>query len=199
MAILIAGTWPLAGIAPVQSTGPFGLAMGMRKGEVEKIAGPLKLAGQTPNVFETAKVPRPLGDFENYLLEILPTSGLCAIRGIGVNIKTSSHGIEVMAGFKRLAGLVEAAYGKYGQADFLRTGSIWDEPEDWTMALLRQERVLQAAWDRDEGSTMKNNVSEILLNAHALNRETAYMILQYKFDNREACEAEKKAFSSGAL
>lgn len=186
--------------AAAQGDGPFGLSMGLSKAQIERLTGgPLKpVAGQSDG-YETTKVPRGLDGIESYVLNILPKAGLCRILAIGVDINTSSHGVEVKAAFDRLAGLLDAAYGKHTTYDFLRSGSIWDEPEDWMAGLMRNERVLQAAWDVAEGSTMKNGVSEILLDAHGLRSDRGYLNIQYKFDNRQACEAEAKGLTSNVL
>ena len=59
--------------------------------------------------------------------------------------------------------MVGDTYGEYRRVDVLLPGSIWDEPEDWMMALRQNERQLQAVWDEDKGSTLSNEVSSIIL------------------------------------
>ena len=64
------------------------------------------------------------------------------------------------------------------------------------MGLLRNERVLQAAWDSAEGSSMRNGVKEVLLTARAQRTSKGYLLLQYQ--NEDECTAEmNKAAQEG--
>jgi hypothetical protein len=190
----------LVAVAQLQAQqGPFGLTAGISKQSIEKAAGPLTAIDGQPYIYATKKVPNPLTHFENYGLEILPKAGLCQIRAIGVDVTTSSHGIELVAKFNELAKLLEAGYGKYERGDFLRRGSIWKEPEDWMMGLVKKERVLQGAWGESEGSTLKNQVKQILLTAVATRSDRGYLTLQYKFDNETSCKNELESLAKTVL
>ena len=181
----------IPGLGQAQAPGPFGLTMGMSKVAIEAVTGSkLEAVEGESNMYRTETVPRNLDRVDFYTLVVLPNAGLCQIRVAGMTINSSSHGIEIQTEYRRLRDAVANTYGKYGEADFLRSGSIWDEPEDWMMALRRNERVLQAAYDAEEGSTMRNNVKEILLDAMAVNTSSGWISLQYKFENEEECQAE---------
>ena len=67
------------------------------------------------------------------------------------------------------------------------------------MAVRRNERVLQSAWDADEGSTLRNNVKQILLSVRALSSSSGWIGMQYKFDNEEECDAERNQTTSSVL
>lgn len=60
------------------------------------------------------------------------------------------------------------------------------------MALIKQERVLQAFWSLENESQLKENVSEIGLAARPKSQDTGYLLLQYTFQNSAQCEAELK-------
>ena len=92
--------------------------------------------------------------------------------------------------------MVSDAYGEYEEADFLLRGSIWDEPEDWMMALRRNERQLQAVW---EGQAMSNSVASVILGASALSTSDGYLVLQYSFENEELCDAEERQLQRGVF
>ena len=186
-ACLLALLIPVLGQA--QTPGPFGLNMGMSKAAIETGSKLEAVEGQS-NLYSTKIVPRPLDGVDFYTLLILPNAGLCQIRVAGRTINSSSHGVEIMARYRQLRDAIANTYGKYGESDFLRSGSIWDEPEDWMMALRRNERVLQAAYDAEEGSTMRNNVKQILLDAMAIDSSSGWILIQYKFENEEECQAE---------
>lgn len=172
-----------------QPTGPFGLHMGMSRSDIEEAIGS-PIQPLEPYLFRTDRVPRQPQGMDFFVLRVMPESGLCQIRVASEDISSSSHGVELKGAYENLRDTVANSYGTYGQADFLRSGSIWDEPEDWMMALRREERVLQAAWDRGEGSSMKNGVKQILLSARASSRSEGYLALQYQFDNEDACSEE---------
>ena len=85
---------------------------------------------------------------------------------------------------------------EYEEADYLLPGSIWDEPEDWMMALRQNERRLQAVW---KGSTLPNEVLTIILDASALSGSQGYLLLQYSFENEELCDSEEKQLQRGVF
>lgn len=64
----------------------------------------------------------------------------------------------------------------------VRPGSIWKEPEDWSMALSKKERTL-AAWWEGHG---------VVLTAVGLDRESGGLHLSYESKDFEACLAELK-------
>lgn len=178
-------------VSRAQASGPFGLRMGMSRVEIESVIGaPIKPVESNANLFSTATVPRPSDRVEHYVLLVLPNAGLCQIRAAEVDISSSSHGVELRNAYEDLRDAVANAYGQYGEVNFLRSGSIWDEPEDWMMGLLRNERILQADWASAEGSSMRNDVKEVLLTARAQSRSEGYLLLQYKFENEDECTAE---------
>ena len=190
---------PTVGSPPSDSAeGPFGISMGLSKSGVASIVGaPLTEVEGQPNVVTTTMPPRPHPSFENYVLKILPTAGVCQVRAIGVTIGSSSHGIEIQRAFNDLTTMVADTYGEYQEVDFLLPGSIWNEPEDWMMALQRNERQLQAEWGQDEGSTLSNGISSIILGTSALSSSQGYLILQYSFENEELCDSEESQLQRG--
>ena len=117
-------------------------------------------------------------------------------RGIGVTVRSSSHGVEMRRAFDDLAAMVGDTYGEYEEADFLLRGSIWDEPEDWMMALRQNERQLQAVWS---GPALPNGVSSIILGASALSGSEGYLVLQYSFENEQLCDAEERQLQRGVF
>ena len=178
-------------VSRAQASGPFGLRMGMSRVEIESAIGaPIKPVESKANLFSTATVPRPSDRVEAYVLLVLPDAGLCQIRALGVDISSSSHGVELRNAYEDLRDAIANAYGQYMEVNFLRSGSIWDEPEDWMMGLLRNERVLQAAWNSAEGSSMRNGAKEVLLTARAQRTSNGYLLLQYQFDNEDECTAD---------
>ena len=98
---------PTAEPVSVARPGPFGLAMGMSKDEIETAIGiPLQphLVG-APFYFNTPLVPRPFEGAEDYLLLVLPEAGLCRISMAGEHVSTDGYGLELRAAYRRLRDL----------------------------------------------------------------------------------------------
>ena len=81
-------------------------------------------------------------------------------------------------------------YGPGKEFDYVRTGSLWDEPRDFMMGLLRGDRKLQTFWIRDTQPDLPDNVSAIAVQANAANSHEAYINVSYEFSNFERCKAE---------
>lgn len=135
-------------------SGPFGLPMGATLTQL-KVVDKLVPVPNVPGSYLVRAVPKPHGAFESYVLAISETSGLCKIAAIGKDIESSSFGTEIQSAFAALDQALQEKYGNRKNFDFLRAGSIWDEPKDWMMGLLKKERVLSSYWDKEEGSVLR--------------------------------------------
>lgn len=174
--------------------GPFGLEMGM---SLKDIGGaPQKLA---PGKYKLTNVPKSHSAFEAYVVQVAPKGGLCWIKAVGKDISTSSYGIELKSAFKDMEQKLEASYGKHKTMDFLMSGSIWHEPNDWMMGLIKKERVLAAIWEKSEGSSLPSDIEQIGLIASPISGDKGYISIEYSFTNKESCEAEIAAQEDNAL
>ena len=187
------------GIASVMSftaanAGPFGLEMGQLLTQIDKDA---KQAA--PNVYTTSKVPKPHSAFELYALKVGPKSGLCWVKAIGKDIGTSAYGIELKSEFNAMKGKLEKAYGKHETTDVLLPGSIWNEPDEFMMAMIKKQRFLMAIWEGEKGSTLSDNLDSVGLLANPGGRDKGYLSIEYSFSNKEACDKEIAALEDGAL
>ena len=125
---------------------PFGLRFGMPRAEIEKLAGyKAPTSGQTVAIVDP---PQPHPDFVAYGVLASPTHGLCKVVAVGKTLQLNSFGDQIKAAFEETAKSLEGRYGKFKRADFLKTGSIWNEPDDWSMALAKEERSLAAMWEK---------------------------------------------------
>lgn len=181
------GVWLVLLSGSALAEGPFGLRMGMTLEEV----------GSNPEqvrngLYKYSTVPQPHSGFEAYILKFAPSTGLCWIKAVGVNIQDSAYGTALRSGFSSLKEQLSRVYGQPRDMDFLMPGSIWDEPRDYMMALLRQERVLGAIWELDG----ERNLQQVGLIASALRRDVGYLSLEYSFTNKDACDEELKALES---
>lgn len=186
----------LALLAPLAHAGPFGLEQGMRLERLKQVAG-LKDEGEF--LYSTTRLPRTHPDFTDFRLLVTPEQGLCKLTAWTDPIPTNTYGEGVRRKYASLLAALEARYGAHKKFDFLRAGSIWDEPRDWMMGLLREERTLATYWDNEEGSRMSDRLVSVSLRAHAVSTSQGLIQLTYEFENMPACIAEIRRRESSAL
>jgi hypothetical protein len=174
--------------------GPFGLEMGMKLAQLP--GDPKSLDG---GFYKLTKVPKPHSSFESYVVRIAPSTGVCWIKGIGVDITTNSYGMELKSAFEKLRGKLDSAYGKSNLSDLLLPNSIWNEPNDWMMGLIKKERLLAAQWGSKYGSKLPSDIESITLVAFPSGRSKGYLSLEYSGVKEDACDAELAAKEDDAL
>ena len=174
--------------------GPFGLNMGMTIKQIDPSAKEI-----APGKFTTTKVPKPHSAFEQYVVQVGKKNGLCWIKAIGKDISTSSYGIELKSAFESMNEKLTKAYGKGETTDLLMPGSIWNEPNDFMMAMIKKERFLMAIWDKEKGSSLNDDLKQVGLIAIPGGRSKGYLSIEYSFSNDEACDKEIAAQEDDAL
>ena len=174
--------------------GPFGLSKGMTLEEVKKYGA--FVSGDSPFMYTAKTLSNGHPDFESYSIILTPQQGLCKIQAGGKDVKTSSFGSELK---EKHNDFVKALTNKYGSPgnnfDYLKSGSIWKDRQDWMMSLLKKERRLASYWASPERTDLPDSISGIELEAAASSGSTGYIRLGYEFDNFDACIAvveEKK-------
>lgn len=178
--------------------GPFGLEKGMTVSDLERAVGRLERTSSA-GVYKSAKVPKPHREFEYYLFVVTPATGLCKIHAVGKDVEEDAYGFELRRRFASLSGQLTAIYGSPRTRDFLRSGSIWKEENEWMMGLSKNERVLMAHWPKESDATLKDAIEAIELQASALNSSDGYLALIYQFDNFDACSSARSQSDREAL
>jgi hypothetical protein len=180
--------------------GPFGLAAGMNEDSVRKATRQFSAVASASGTgfFSATSVPRPHQSFESYLFRIGPTEGLCKIMAVGVDVEMNSFGKQLKEEFDRLVETLTEKYGAAESFDYLTRGSIWDEPEDWSMALAKQERTLAATWEF-KPARAEDSVQNVLLEAKANSRSKGFVTLTYEFANHKGCLKELKKATTPVL
>jgi len=173
---------------PGTPAAPFGLTQGMPKAGIANITQEIG-----PSIFRLSTVPKPHAAFEWYVVQAPPKTGLCWVKALGNTVSTSSYGSELEATFSDVRKQVDSQYGASRLYDFLKAGSLWNEPREWMMGLLKKERVLAASWSKEDGSSMKPTLRRIQLVVNAIDQSRGFITLEYEFDNFEACQAELKS------
>jgi hypothetical protein len=171
--------------------GPFGLEMGMTLAQLKSVTG------SDPEFVQDdlykVDPPNKNSMFEGYAVRIDGTYGLYMIKAVGKDIETNGYGAAVQIAFDQLLASIERTYGKYEKTDELLRGSIWNDPDDWMMALRRNERYLLASWNRENGSTLPSDLESITIGASALSSSRGYVSLDYYSINYDKVNEEKRA------
>ena len=183
IAILFQGQAP----QPADLPSPFGLQMGMKNDQLGKIQSEI-----SPYKFQLASVSKPHTDLEVYAVTATPNAGLCFIRAVSPNWKTTSDGAVLRSRFESMKSQLEGIYGKPYMLDSLNEGSRLNRPRDWMNALLKDERKLLARWSLDDNLPMKPTIAKIYVAAYAVSDEAGYIAVEYYFTNYDQCQAELK-------
>ena len=179
---------------PAEKPSPFGLQMGMTADQLGKIDREI-----SPYKFQLSSVSKPHSDLEVYVVSAPPKAGLCFIRAVSPDWKTTSDGSLLKSRFESMKSQVEGIYGKPYLVDAVQSGSKLDRPRDWMAALLANERTLMARWSAaDDDLPMKPTIAKIYVAAYALSPDTGYLAVEYYFTNYVQCEEEIKSQQSRA-
>lgn len=179
--------------AMLVADGPFGLAMGMTK---EMFNG--RLTQAKTGLYFLDKPPIPHDQFESYVVKIGEKSGLCWIKGIGKSVASNGYGMQLKGAFDEFETKLDKRYGVHERTDFLMPASIWNDPQDWMMGLVKADRYLMSAWKGGKTS-LPNELSTIALIAQAESSSSGYLALEYSFSNKEACDTEIKQVDDSGL
>lgn len=77
--------------------------------------------------------------------------------------------------------------------------SIWNEPKDWMMALLKNERFLSSVWDAKSGAKLTEAIESIYLGASGSDSDTGYITIEYNLKSGSQADAEIAAIQDEVL
>lgn len=163
--------------------GPFGLEAGASLTQIQNQLGSKNVVKKRDNTYNLAIVPKPHPLFKEYYAVIDTKLGLVKISAWTPNIENDAYGSETRSRYNRIKQALINTYGECGEYDFLRAGSIWNQPREWMMSLKTQNRVLVAFWPFPVGAKLKNNINTIMLEAVAFSMDTAAINLGYEFQD----------------
>lgn len=179
--------------------GPFGLKMGLTYQQVKAIDSDIEAVESVGHAYVIEDVPKPHSRFESYILFISPKTGLCKIVAIGKNVSTNGSGYALRTEYQSVRDAIINKYGQNKEYDFLSNGSIWNEPRDFMMALVKEDRYLLSTWLGEDGDLFYDNISAILLEARAQDSSTGYLRLGYEFENFSSFSDECKSIEDSAF
>jgi hypothetical protein len=178
--------------------GPFGLNKGMTIAELNKHGNFMPTNQQFVYASNTLINGHP--DFMSYFVVLTPEHGLCKIEAFTKDIDASPYGTELEDRFKELISALTEKYGAPGKSlNFLRSGSVWKEPRDWMMSLLKKERTVMAFWAAPEILNLPDALQIIMVNVTPVSSSKGYLKLGYEFDNANECLAKLRAKKNSNL
>lgn len=140
--------------------------------------------------YHCTTVPKPHPEFEAYILQYVKGVGICQVSAIGKTVRNNSYGFATKNRVDAIAKQLKQKYGiESEKLDFLSPYSIWDEPDEWMMGVLKNERGYIYSWDTDKGFKPVGEVAGIFMGALAAASDAGYVQLEFVFKRESQCEA----------
>lgn len=180
---VLATCWATVGIA-----GPFGVEMGDSISDYK--------TSETGNKVTLEKVPNPHPDFEIYSVWHTENSGICRVLAVSSVFKNDRYGGELKTWMTKTRSALEKKYGDSSDYSFLRPGALWDELDEFTMSLYKNERQHAFGWEL--AAAPIEGVGMIQLYASGLGSDSSVGVLEYRSPTFDQClqEIEDGANSS---
>lgn len=137
-------------------------------------------------------VPQPNSEFESYSAVATPETGICKVWGIGKDHDNDRYGANVREAYDRLKAILNEKYGASQEYSYIKSGALWDKPEDWVMSVKENERTMVSYWIMPDKHAVEG-IKSISLEVKAFSSSSAYLDLTYEFENFPLC---KKRFNS---
>jgi hypothetical protein len=172
---------------PQKSSAPFGFTPGMSKAETIKLIGDshVKLEDKEGAVLlDTA--PLANSTFEDYALLFSAQAGLAKVAAFAT-VKSNQSGEQVRETFNRIESSLVNKYGKPDKHfDFVHSGALFHEDNEFMYSLLKGERSLTSYWKPRDSTT-------IMLNVDGHSSSEARIQVTYEFQpEHDAWVAEQK-------
>lgn len=180
---------------PARANGPFGIARG------ETLAALDKPEQLNPGFYKVGSVPQPYPNVEDYIVQNTPQHGTCMVKAIGESTPSDSFGQKAKSAIDAVRDDVSTRYGKPTHAfDFLQSGSIWNDPQDFMMGLAKNERTYSYFWVAPKGAdpNVWRGVESVglVLNGDG---QKAWWTLEYDFVGNQDCDKDLKQQAAKAL
>jgi hypothetical protein len=92
------------------------------------------------------KPPDASKKFDEYLVLAPKDFGLIMVSA-SETVETNVYGYSLKTEYENIQDMLVSNYGEpVTDDDYLLTGSIWNEPDDWLSALAKEERKLSSSW-----------------------------------------------------
>lgn len=178
----------LSATPSMEALRPFGFRFGTPRKELERFVSVPEVGG----VYATTRAPEPHPDFKTYLLVADDSVGLCKVGAHSVPITINPFGEQVKRRFREFKEDLVERYGKGEHIDMLTPGSIWDEPRDWAMAMVKEERSVLSLWSKANGDRLPPNIANLGIKITALSVDRAMIVAEYESIDASGCLARLK-------
>ena len=180
-------------------SGPFGTEMGISADALQKAIG-ASPEHRDDYFYMYRSAPNPHPGFSQYAYVVSSTHGLCKLSAYS-DVSTNRYGMELRSKFEELRDALATKYGTPTDGmDRVMRGSIWNDPEDFMMALSKGERHLNSIWSASK-LELPNDLATILIEASADNGVSGIgqIRVAYEYKNFERCAEEFKKKENSAL
>ena len=176
--------------------GPFGIEMGWTVEDLKNNGITFTTRKKTQNITTYDVFPKTTHpSFESYSVAIDDVKGVYKINIFGNDIETSIYGIALKEEYEKIKNQISITYGTPKSYDYLRSGSIWDEPNEWMKSLEKEERVLHSFWYPEP----KETIESIFLEAIALGSDSGYLFLSYQSNDIDEILARRDSALSNVF
>ena len=159
----------------------------------------LKPTSETTGYKATSLPQNPPGNDRDYRLVIGREAGLCQISVFWSITGDSRYGDRTKEKFEQLENALDKKYGSGTKLQFLRSGALWDENNEFMMSLLKDERYHSTYWDEEDGQKVPANTAIISLDVTGISSSSSLIRLGYQFKNFSRCKEEKQIVDNSML
>lgn len=164
---------------PLIAAEPFGIVKGT---PIEKLE-----TSDIGNKVILDSVPKPHPLFDLYLVWTSDSTGVCMVTAMSKEFDNDRFGANVRSEFEKISTALKGLYGDPERIDFLKSGGIWDDPDEWVMSIRQNERVFGDVFENVRQTDAGSNLTGLEMQISAFASDTSVIRLQYQFDNFEEC------------
>ena len=166
------------------SSGPFGLKMGMTLAQITQVCNNIKpkhIEGDKYYVYPAKTHPL----FKTYIAYVDSSEGLYCLQAVSDDIKTNNYGNELKQSFGEIKDRISKTYGNPRMIDVVDSNSIWKGDSYWLTALEEGARIYAAIWERQ----LKDDLVRVYINTSAIMyKGIGWITLEYDFKNKSVVE-----------
>ena len=140
-------------------------------------------------VYQLINPPKTHSSLTEYSVIISPSYGLSVINAFSSTFSTDCFGSEARGAFDAMRQSLTAIYGQHAIEDRLIATDDYNE-SNWQQSIIEGKRFLFASWDKDKGSTLSDSIRNIYLGVKPIDPYSAYIELQYVFENFDEARNE---------
>lgn len=160
------------------------LSAGMTLEEVTKVVGVKNIVLDKNDLYDVTKEVSTTNPFPKLSLLISKKYGLIRIIGFTAPKQTNIYGDKLKEEFSSFYDMLSKKYGEGTKFDNLKSGSIWNEPQDYMYSLVKGERDLECYWVPGYGATFNTpDLESIILKIVIIDKNNYFLGLKYELIN----------------